>query len=523
MTDTPQILSGSKLAIFDPCHHAFPEGGADFDFVRRRSECADQVSVFPFDLFPAPPSSSPVSPSSSPLSPSEPKHFPGTIIRLPLRSLSRPSALSDKPVSTQEIKELLLQFVRLPGEMDSSLLFLSGVRCVEVWEILDSGEGGAKMMARAEIVRGPLDDVADGGRVGMIVQTWRADVNVNIPGEDNTDRSQSWRIVHASFDEVKSAALLRSRLELEGSADLGSVLDKNKLLPNVGIAIPLPLPSPASSSPNTNATTMTTKITGRLFTFLPLPIQTAFPCHVHALFALTQDRQSLKCGAGARVGLSAGSDDWYVSFACLFAFCFSLLFSLPPVVSFMRVTPRLTPSHYSALIEWNNILFDTYIPSTWATLLSILLAHDCIAMGNSNSNIFNAWPPSQPLLDGGDAAAYRHAMPRDVLRAVLSLNGRHGHEAAIWPLVDFEALDTTVTVSLTKGGFADIGSVLVSAGDEDEDGTLAALAMAGVRITRPPRYIADLLRETGVDSCQWLTPQSAYWRLLVSGFCLAVY
>ena len=32
---------------------------------------------------------------------------------------------------------------------------------------------------------------------------------------------------------------------------------------------------------------------GRLFTFLPLPLKTGFPAHVHALFALTQSRQNL--------------------------------------------------------------------------------------------------------------------------------------------------------------------------------------------------------------------------------------
>ncbi|KIY44257.1 hypothetical protein FISHEDRAFT_52052 [Fistulina hepatica ATCC 64428] len=33
---------------------------------------------------------------------------------------------------------------------------------------------------------------------------------------------------------------------------------------------------------------------GRLFTLLPLPIFTAFPLHLHAILALTPDRQALR-------------------------------------------------------------------------------------------------------------------------------------------------------------------------------------------------------------------------------------
>ncbi|KAK0502390.1 hypothetical protein EDD18DRAFT_1048553, partial [Armillaria luteobubalina] len=62
---------------------------------------------------------------------------------------------------------------------------------------------------------------------------------------------------------------------------------------------------------------------GRLFTYLPLPIRTGFPCHVHGLFALTQSRQNLT--NKTEIGIVRGSDD-------------------------------------SVLIEWNQLLFEKYLP-----------------------------------------------------------------------------------------------------------------------------------------------------------------
>ncbi|KAI0311764.1 hypothetical protein OF83DRAFT_1068263, partial [Amylostereum chailletii] len=49
------------------------------------------------------------------------------------------------------------------------------------------------------------------------------------------------------------------------------------MTPQVGLAAPLDGPSDS----------------GRLFTFLPLPISTGYPCSINGTFALTVDRQHL--------------------------------------------------------------------------------------------------------------------------------------------------------------------------------------------------------------------------------------
>ncbi|KAF8330979.1 hypothetical protein F5887DRAFT_895277, partial [Amanita rubescens] len=62
---------------------------------------------------------------------------------------------------------------------------------------------------------------------------------------------------------------------------------------------------------------------GGLFTFLPLPSKTDFLVHIHAPFALTSSRQSLR--NRNETGIIAGSDN-------------------------------------DILVKWNSLLFDYYIP-----------------------------------------------------------------------------------------------------------------------------------------------------------------
>lgn len=137
-------------------------------------------------------------------------------------------------------------------------------------------------------------------------------------------------------------------------------------------------------------------------------------------------------------------------------------------------------------------------------LLSILITNDNV------TDIYQALPPPQPFLDATDSA-YRHSMPRNVLRTVLEDN------RAVWPIVGFKLVDRSVCISDTetkKPSFTDIRSVLISS-PGDDDATVAALGMAGISITRSPEYIIDLLHQMRADFNR-LTPTSAHQRLLVS-------
>ena len=62
--------------------------------------------------------------------------------------------------------------------------------------------------------------------------------------------------------------------------DAEPFLGKEKLDATIALAVQDPVQSGRGSN-------------GQLFTFLPLPLPTGFPLHIHALFALTQARQNL--------------------------------------------------------------------------------------------------------------------------------------------------------------------------------------------------------------------------------------
>jgi sacsin len=99
-----------------------------------------------------------------------------------------------------------------------------------------------------------------------------------------------WRITHSYFPQADSTSLLSLRL----GEDPRPILSKHKLLSEMAIAIPLSILHKEENA-------------GRLFTYLPLPLKTGFPGHVHGLFALTQSRQNLN--NGGEIGIVRGSED----------------------------------------------------------------------------------------------------------------------------------------------------------------------------------------------------------------------
>jgi len=136
VTDCPQILSGSELAILDPRHEIWTDGGTKFDFVED-PRFVDQLSSFG-SIF-----------SGSP--PGVP--FPGAIIRLPLRIA--PSAISRDPVGVPDIRKLLLDFIS--EEIAVTMLFLENITSIEVVEI--NTRGGRSTLAlqkSAELPKFPL-------------------------------------------------------------------------------------------------------------------------------------------------------------------------------------------------------------------------------------------------------------------------------------------------------------------------------------------------------------------------------
>jgi hypothetical protein len=188
--------------------------------------------------------------------------FEGTIIRCPLRNIM--SKISAKIVSADEISRLFHDFVT--EEIDISLLFLQNITSIEVCEVNEQGKStcvATSVISRsASTARGDRDI------------TYKSFITKSSQGKE---QEKVWRILHCPFPQEDAVAHL-ARRQINNPS---STLKEHKLVPKVSLAVPLSIATQAETG-------------GRLFTFLPLPLKTGFPAHVHALFALTQSRQNLR-------------------------------------------------------------------------------------------------------------------------------------------------------------------------------------------------------------------------------------
>jgi len=183
------------------------------------------------------------------------------------------------------VRQLLQDFI--DGELDIAMLFLTNISSIEIYEVNNEGR---KRLAHAKLSKYPLErlnlSAADDA------MTYQCRISTLIAGANVIE--DSWRIFHASFLQSHSVSILSERI----NNDVSRVLTTQKLSPKVALAMPLSTKRIASNS-------------GRLFTYLPLPLHTGFPCHIHGLFALTPDRQHLR--NSEETGLVPGSTDAYVS------------------------------------------------------------------------------------------------------------------------------------------------------------------------------------------------------------------
>ncbi|KAI0308425.1 hypothetical protein OF83DRAFT_261596, partial [Amylostereum chailletii] len=242
LTDTPEILSRSHLAIFDPLAIFHAAGGIRHNFVETQQSLSNHLQPYA---------------SVSPQALNGP--FNGTAIRLPLRTHDS-ERLHAKAISADEIKQIMLDFIH--GELGIVMLFLRSVSSIVLKDI--SATGDITILAAARLDRSP-EVVLENST------THKATIIVCVPGVKTT--VQTWRVVETLDSVTDYTQLLDEKLGYRTSG----ILAREKMTPRVGLAAPLDGLSDG----------------GRLFTFLPLPISTGYPCCINGTFALTVDRQHL--------------------------------------------------------------------------------------------------------------------------------------------------------------------------------------------------------------------------------------
>ncbi|KAF7363912.1 hypothetical protein MSAN_01049300 [Mycena sanguinolenta] len=307
LTDNPHFLSGRKLVIFDP-HERFSSspGGVRMDVIEEGSVYRDQLSSF-----------------DESLSPDVTGFFSGTVVRLPLRTMGQAakSTIKSTAVNPSDIETLFDDFVE--KELSVVMLFLKHIRhiCLKVI----SANGQERFVGSAEI---PVAEKHAFSRTaGAQQRDFECTVSVALPNASPT--RQVWRILHTVRSTDETSRIMSRQV----GYDVGSKLADDKLFSHVALAFPV---QPSVS-----------KLDGRLFTLLPLPIHTKFPVHLHAILALTQDRQSLR--------------------------------NIEEIGTGSQSRERL-------LVTWNRAIFDEFLPTTWAALLHTLVKQNEIV------DIWSAWP-----------------------------------------------------------------------------------------------------------------------------------
>ncbi|CAK5277505.1 unnamed protein product [Mycena citricolor] len=299
VTDNPHFLSGRTLVIFDP-HHRFSgenSGGVRLDAVTERTTYPDQFR--PFDDC------------------DSEGAFDGTIVRLPLRDNGARSKIKTERVTVDEIRSLFDSFVK--QELSTVMLFLKHILSITLKVVLP--DGSEELVGRAEVVLNAEDIVKREFLVEEDERTasFHCAIRVDVP--QSSSNSQTWHVLHSARDRASTASLIGAKL----GYDVEEKLRADKLFAHVALAFPVSLSD---------------GFRGRLFTLLPLPIYTEFPMHVHAIFTLTQDRQSLRN---------------------------------------INETGRL-------LVTWNRMIFDQLLPDAWASFLL-----------QATSAGWWAWPPAATL------------------------------------------------------------------------------------------------------------------------------
>ncbi|KAJ6531646.1 hypothetical protein DFH09DRAFT_1183014 [Mycena vulgaris] len=314
ITDNPHFLSGDasgiSLGIFDP-HERFSgqnAGGVQIDVAAEGSSYRDQL--LPFEQF--------IGSTSA--------DFTGTVVRLPLRTLQQAPKSRIKPTAVDpfEIQTLFNEFVQ--KELSVVMLFLKHIRFICL-KIIDS-DGVETFVGSAEIPDTSISEKRAFSRTDDArEETFTCTVTTKASHAPPV--SKGWRILHTVQSKSDTLTALNDRLGYKIEATL---LAKDKLFSHVALAFPL---------------NHDESLDGRLFTLLPLPIHTGFPVHIHAILALTQDRQSLR--NIEEIGTSPESRE------------------------------RL-------LVTWNRSVFDLFLPAAWSALLRILVENGEL------EDIWSAWP-----------------------------------------------------------------------------------------------------------------------------------
>ena len=224
-------------------------------------------------------------------------YFPHTIFRLPFRTAaqSAKSQLSSEPFSREDVEGILETLERSGSEL---LLFLRHLKSIEVYEVGENATGVRRICSfktlNGEEVQQRRDQLearqTQSGILnllkasGSITVTYKHEIEVATPSSAVTE---VWRVVNGLYAGAN-----------------GQLVDEVRTLDQMGEVV-----SPRAGAAALVSGRKTPLVQGVCYCFLPLPISTNLPVHLHGYFDLDRSRQKLTDGRG-QTGKDARRGRW---------------------------------------------------------------------------------------------------------------------------------------------------------------------------------------------------------------------
>ncbi|KAG9010519.1 hypothetical protein FRB94_010285 [Tulasnella sp. JGI-2019a] len=372
VTDNPHILSVDKLLILDP-HNRVEQYSGGFSLKldnNDRHQYRDHFATF-----------------KSVLNDND-QTYKGTAIRLPLRleDQAKRSGIKSVPTSVEDVDIMFKDFIK--RELREVMLFLKNITNINLYKVGSDGDGKPKLVARAWI-EVPVTPLRSLNR-SRVEESCTYELCIRVEDGDES-MSRSWILTQFVENDQITQKVMAARC----GDKLLHLMDSEKLFPHVALAYPIHDAIPTGHP-----------IQGKLFTLLPLPIITGFPLHIHAIFALTSSRQSLR----NLHDVAAGSREEF-------------------------------------LVEWNRAIFLHFIPKAWAALLR----HTASMIIPLSVSSYDLWPDvgrgDQVYWRGLDDEMLAYAAPERIWPVVTQGNSS---TVAHYPLNDVLLAPTNAEPGLLR-------------------------------------------------------------------------
>ncbi|KAG0328427.1 hypothetical protein BG000_000486 [Podila horticola] len=255
LTDLPSVVSGRHIVIFDPKHAYLPKRHTMNGMASDGAVRIDFISSQLAQMFPGQ-----VAPYQGRFGCDLTKHFHGTLFRLPLRrttfAQNQDSCGFGEVWDAARVKALVDQWAE---DAKISMLFLKRIKTINIINESDKWT----VVKESEPARG-MSEYA-----GTESSFCKVRIRTYGPG-DQSSANSAWLV---GIDNTYPTT----------NSPIHDIAQDGRWIPHRGIAMPLEQLKGAES----------TAFEGKIFSYLPTPITTDLPFHVHGDFALISNRNGL--------------------------------------------------------------------------------------------------------------------------------------------------------------------------------------------------------------------------------------